>query len=99
MPRRLMLVLPLIVFGSLAEADTQITHDPSRGELLYATHCDACHNVQVHWRDRKIVTDWTSLQAEVRRWQGVAGLGWSNQDIDEVARYLNAVHYHYPGRE
>jgi hypothetical protein len=32
----------------------------------------------------------------VNRWQGVAGLAWSDRDIVEVARYLNARHYHYP---
>lgn len=68
----------------------------SRGELLYGTHCGACHGVQMHWRDRKLATDWPSLRAQVQRWQGVAQLGWSPADVDEVARYLNATIYHYP---
>jgi mono/diheme cytochrome c family protein len=70
--------------------------DASRGELLYTTHCIACHNEQIHWRDRKIAENWTGLKAQVNRWQGVAGLAWSDRDIVEVARYLNARHYHYP---
>ena len=94
MPSRLLLVLLLL--GYLAAADAQPTRVVSRGELLYATHCIACHSVQLHWRDKNVVTDWKTLQSEVRRWQEMAGLGWSNEDIAEVARYLNVLHYHYP---
>ncbi|HTQ01261.1 MAG TPA: hypothetical protein VMN56_18235 [Casimicrobiaceae bacterium] len=69
---------------------------PSRGELLYETNCVACHTKEVHWRDRRLVTDWQSLAAQTRRWQRNAGLGWSDEDIDEVARYLNETFYHFP---
>lgn len=66
------------------------------GELLYATHCIACHGEQLHWRDRKVASDWTRLKAEVRRWQAAARLRWSDEDIVAVARYLNATVYHLP---
>ncbi|MFY7973360.1 MAG: cytochrome C [Rubrivivax sp.] len=68
----------------------------TRGELLYATHCGACHTTQMHWRDRKKVVDWASLRQEVRQWQDVARLGWSDDDIEQVARYLNDQHYRLP---
>ena len=65
----------------------------ARGELLYSTHCIACHSREVHWRQKKLATDWASLDAQVRRWAGNAGLGWSDEEVADVARYLNAVHY------
>jgi mono/diheme cytochrome c family protein len=65
----------------------------SRGELLYTTHCIACHTSEIHWRDKSRVTDWSSLRAQVNRWQGEAKLGWSDADIMDVARYLNQLHY------
>ena len=68
---------------------------PSRGELLYATHCIACHTTEVHWRQKRLAVDWGSLNQQVRRWAGNAGLGWSDDEIVEVARYLNAVHYRF----
>jgi mono/diheme cytochrome c family protein len=92
----LILAILFVSFGNLADAYAQPMSDAARGELLYSTHCIACHTAEVHWREKKLVTDWTSLQSEVRRWQGVSGLGWSNEDIAEVARYLNALYYHYP---
>ena len=72
------------------------TSGASRGELLYTTYCIGCHTAQVHWRDRKLVTSWPGLKAEVRRWQKTAGLSLDDDDIDAVAVYLNALYYHFP---
>lgn len=93
---RSILVVLFILSGSLADADAQPMRDPARGELLYTTHCIACHNDKVHWRDKKLAKDWRTLRAEVRRWQKLSALGWSDEDIAAVTRYLNALHYHYP---
>jgi mono/diheme cytochrome c family protein len=67
----------------------------SRGELLYATHCIGCHTAQVHWREQKLVTDWSSLKAQVRRWQGANSLGWGEADVLDVTRYLNDSFYRF----
>ncbi|MFO1415323.1 MAG: cytochrome C [Burkholderiales bacterium] len=68
----------------------------SPGELLYQKHCVACHDKQVHWRAKRIVSDWATLAAEVRRWQANLGLGWSDGTVREVTRYLNDAIYHFP---
>ena len=73
--------------------------EPSRGELLYSTHCIACHTTQAHWRDKRLATDWKSLVHQVRRWQSNAHLGWNEDDIAEVTRYLNQLYYHFPSGE
>lgn len=65
----------------------------SRGEMLYANHCSACHTSLMHWRDRKLVRDWPGLLAQVRYWQGQANLAWNDEDIGEVARYLDEAFY------
>ena len=77
-------------------AAAQPGNDESRGALLYTTHCIACHNAQIHWRDDKAAKNWAGLKAQVMHWQGVQGLLWQDDDIAEVARYLNALYYHYP---
>ena len=71
------------------------THSLSRGELLYSTHCIACHTAQVHWRDKKQATDWDSLEKQVRRWQAAGMLQWNEDDINEVTRHLNDSYYHF----
>ena len=65
----------------------------NRGALLYDTHCTGCPTAQAHWRDRRLVTDWTSLREQVRRWQDLQRLNWSEEDITQVARHLNARFY------
>jgi mono/diheme cytochrome c family protein len=70
--------------------------DPGRGELLYTTHCIACHSTQMHWRDGRKAKDWETLKAQVRIWQGNAALGWSEDDIVAVAGHLNRTIYRYP---
>ena len=82
-----------VLVGSAAIAPC--AYAQSRGELLYSTHCISCHTSELHWRDKKVATDWTSLRFQVRRWQGNAGLGWSEADIQEVTRYLNESIYRY----
>jgi len=98
MRRRSMLIVPFMLFGNVASA-AEAPREASRGELLYSTHCEGCHNLDVHWRDKRVVTDWASLRLEVRRWQDVAGAGWGNEDIEEVARYLNALFYRFPATD
>lgn len=93
---RYIYVVLFVLFGSFADADAQPMSDPARGELLYSTHCIACHSDKVHWRDKKLAKDFKSLRVEVRRWQKTAALGWSDDDISAVALYLNTLHYHYP---
>lgn len=98
---KLILGALLIVSVSLAHAEgnaeeVQLTQPTLRGKLLYSTHCIACHNVKIHWRDNKAASDWSTLYAEVMRWQTVSGLHWGHKDIEAVAQYLNVLHYHYP---
>jgi len=88
--RHSLVALLLATFGALTTANAQ-----SRAELLYSTHCISCHTSEMHWREKKVATDWTSLKFQVRRWQGANGLGWSEADVEEVARYLNESIYGY----
>lgn len=83
--------------ASGAAAQSQPTPgSPARGRLLYETHCVACHNSQMHWRDQRIVRDWDGLVREVDRWQSRAHLGWSAAEVLEVARHLNEIVYRLP---
>ena len=89
------LLSTLFVLAVLAPAHAQTTA-PSRGQLLYGTHCIECHTTQMHWREQRLARDWPSLKAQVRRFQELAGLAWSDEDIDAVARHLNDTIYHFP---
>ena len=94
--KKSLLFVLFVLFGNLADADSLQMRDAQRGELLYSTHCIACHSTKMHWRDKKLATDWATLQSEVRRWQKLSGLGWDDDDVAQVAEYLNTLHYHFP---
>ncbi len=83
--RRILLLCFLLSMQTIARAD--------RGELLYETHCHACHGPEMHQRSRRIATDWVTLQAQVRRWESNADLQWSQEEITDVAHYLNERYY------
>lgn len=87
-----------LVIGALICISEAHAADPSRGELLYDTHCVACHTTQMHWRDQRLATDWNTLGAQVRRWQESVRLNWNEDDITAVTSYLNRLYYHFPDR-
>lgn len=82
-------LLLLALYGSCAAAQV------GRGELLYQTYCKGCHTEQLHWRDKIIATDLPSLVKEVGRWQSNGNLDWSLDDVEAVARYLDAHYYRF----
>ena len=81
--------------SALADSET----NEMRGELLYVTSCDACHTSSIHWREKKLATDWKSLRTQVVRWQIIAKASWSAQDVEDVTSYLNKRFYHYSNAE
>ena len=74
---RISLVAILMALSGLgAGAHAQTVPEVSRGELLYANHCIACHTTQVHWRRNKAATDLQTLRprcAAGRRFRGWDG--------------------------
>jgi mono/diheme cytochrome c family protein len=100
MYRRILLNLQrtalLCALASAGAAIAQVVPPPTRGQLLYSTHCIECHTTQMHWRTLKQARDWDSLKAQVRRWQATANLGWTETDITDVARHLNETIYQFP---
>ena len=97
-PLPFLLAILLLPLGAAAQAQVQ-SAPATRGAMLYENHCGACHSEQMHWRAQRRARDWESLRALVRQWQGEARLGWSEEDIDAVARHLNDTIYRYPAPE
>jgi mono/diheme cytochrome c family protein len=93
--RKLIALLGATSMFVCATAAGQVTRTP-HGELLYSTYCNGCHTTEVHWRAKKLASDWTSLKYQVRRWQDNMSLGWGEDDVAAVARYLNGLYYHFP---
>jgi hypothetical protein len=50
----------------------------------------------MHWCNQRLARDWVTLKAQVRFWQEVVILDWSEADIEDVARDLNDTIYQFP---
>ncbi len=70
--------------------------DLNRGRALYDAACDSCHTQNIHWRDKRLVSSWDTLVKEVKRWQSNTGRGWKQDEIHDVAAYLNDRFYRLP---
>ena len=92
--RSLVFIMSLLC-GMYTLSYTMPVHSETRGELLYSLHCKSCHTTKIHWRKEKLATNWSSLKAQVVRWQSNIGLGWDEDEITDVTRYLNITHYHF----
>jgi mono/diheme cytochrome c family protein len=99
--RRALAVL-VLALAALAACGTDPAPEPAaparaadlaRGRALYQTYCIACHDEKVHWRDRSLVHSWADLRDQVTRFERIAGQEWSDEEIDDVAAYLNGQFY------
>lgn len=100
MVRATTLFIPLVMALGLSSTCCAVPEESlARGKLLYATHCVSCHSVEMHWREKKLASNWGSLKFQVDRWQKAAGLGWEEEDIEQVSAYLNATYYHFSAQD
>lgn len=84
--------LPGVLLLGLAAAPAQ-SQEFSRGQALYENHCHACHEDWAHSREGRKVDSLNELRRRVAAWSEHAGLGWNDEDIGDVADYLNRTFY------
>jgi mono/diheme cytochrome c family protein len=84
-----------IVLGMTATAWGAEMPDLERGRLLYENHCVVCHTPKVHRRVPPLPIDMKELRRIVSTWAKGEQLGWSEQDVTDVAEYLDSTHYRF----
>ena len=82
--------------ASLIFTDPAAAVNPYRGGLMYENYCYYCHYRNVHFRPRTKVHSLDDLAHQVRIWQEVAGMNWSDADVADVQAYLNWLYYRFP---
>ena len=86
--------IALVLVSQMALAQKPVV--PPSGELIYKTYCIGCHTTEVHWREKRLATDWTSLKFQVRRWVNNNGIGLSDGELTALTMYLNRRYYKFP---
>ena len=64
------------------------------GKKLVDGNCTKCHDERVYTRPDRRVTTLDGLNKQVRRCEQSLGLKWFDEEIDDVAAYLNETYYH-----
>ncbi len=67
----------------------------SRGQLLYENDCRGCHESVVHVREQRKASTPAAVEAWVRRWSGELRLGWGDDEVRAVSRYLGERYYKF----
>ena len=88
-------VLTGITVCLLAATSALPAADIDKGKALVAEHCTKCHNDRVYTRKDRRVKSLDGLDQQVRRCETALGLKWFDDDIENVAAYLNKNYYHF----
>ena len=70
--------------------------DLERGKLLYSARCVGCHDQSVHNRAARKALTIEGIRSQVRRWDAFLGGAWRDDEVSDVASYLNELFYQYP---
>ena len=70
--------------------------DPQRGFMLYETQCTGCHDSVFHLTGPRTAKSYADVLREVSRWAKTIELEWTEEEIEDVADYLNTQFYQYP---
>jgi cytochrome c553 len=79
----------------LAATSSLQAANPDNGKTLVDGNCTKCHDERVYTRPDRRVTTLDGLHKQVTRCEQSLGLKWFDDDIDDVAAYLNQTYYHF----
>lgn len=83
-----------LLLGALLAASQPLAAQTfDRGQELYINHCQSCHESWAHERAGRRVATLEQLRQRVAGWSYHSGLGWGNEEIDDVTDYLNRNFY------
>lgn len=83
------LAMPLVT-GSLFSFDAE-----NGKRLYYEAKCNKCHIESDYTSDKRKVNDYAKLLWRVKRCDFSMGAGWFDEDIADVATYLNESFYKF----
>jgi cytochrome c553 len=81
--------------GPSPAPDTAPTAALGKAQTLVDVHCIKCHGSEVYTRSDRKVTSRDGLDRQVRRCETALELRWFDEDIAEVAGFLNQRYYHF----
>jgi len=87
-------LLPFLVSLAVMPA-IPLAADVSHGQSLHASNCAHCHSTEVYTRENRRITSMGALEKQIRRCEISQGLKWFDDDINDVAAYLDENYYRF----
>jgi mono/diheme cytochrome c family protein len=69
--------------------------DSGNAADLYRQHCVGCHGSEVYTRGDRKVASLEGLHRQVQRCELALGLKWFDEEIADMAAYLNEHYYRF----
>jgi hypothetical protein len=88
--------LTALLILSIAFLSSVHAASADRGQLLYNNFCYHCHISEIHYRVGSKISNWAELVHMVSVWQEEMKLGWTAEDVTDVASWLDWVYYQLP---
>ena len=79
------------------EAMPAYAQDTQRGKALYELNCLSCHYERIHMRHpaKSLVRTQAQLRVEVANRAALTKQGFTIEDLDDIAEYLDRTHYKF----
>lgn len=85
-----------LLFALLCLCSATVLAEPGeRGSILHDENCMRCHDTSVYTREGRMVESLVGLESQVRRCETNLELKWFDDDIRDVAFYLNHHFYQF----
>jgi mono/diheme cytochrome c family protein len=91
---KLPLIIPLFLTLAAGSLPAQ-EFDLAQGKQLVDNHCYDCHGTEYYTRKERRVDSRQKLSAQVRFCEQSQNLTWFDEDVENVAEYLNQNFYHF----
>ena len=73
--------------------------DLENGKSLHDENCLRCHNESKYIRKNRMIKNFQQLHERIKQCELMAELTWFDEEIDDVAAYLNTEFYHFNLKE
>lgn len=83
------------VFFLFALSAGKVAANPGTGAELHQTNCLSCHGTEAYTRANRRVGSFSSLVTQVNACNVNLGMGWFDDEVESVARYLNDNYYQF----
>ncbi|MCZ7566519.1 MAG: hypothetical protein M5U08_24215 [Burkholderiales bacterium] len=84
------------VLGALLVPPPALAADAAPGRALYEARCGGCHNQSVHNDTSRRARSLNEVRARVANFSAQLKTGWTAEEVDHVAVYLNERFYRFP---